>query len=313
VNLETGALIKRIDFTGSPATPNGLSTATVANDSTGTATAIYAGDLRGNVWKVDVSSAAGAWATVPATPLSITTPFFSAIDTSGNVQPITAPITLGSNTAGGTMLYVGTGSYFTTADANYSGMPVNDTMYGLWDNNTTNILADKSELQQQTITAVTVAGQATRTLSNNAVPYVGAGAKRGWYINLVEGTNYQGERVAYGATLFDVFLLFTTIIPSNTDACAGGGTSWLMGVDAMTGGTSQAIFDLNGDGVFDIAAGVASTVGVFSKVSATVPSGGSAGLIGVGGATGTFSGLANCTLCTPLPVTRGRMSWRQLQ
>ncbi len=64
LNAETGALIAKIDTgVGSVANPNGLSTPAVIDlDGNGTADYAYAGDLRGNIWKFDLTAgSAGSW------------------------------------------------------------------------------------------------------------------------------------------------------------------------------------------------------------------------------------------------------------
>src|SRR5690606_23131430 len=79
VNIETGALIQRIDL--GTAGGNGVASVTLQTSNTiadgVSAQTLYAGDLQGNVWKIDISNAFSL-------PSSVTTPFFVAEDDNGN-------------------------------------------------------------------------------------------------------------------------------------------------------------------------------------------------------------------------------------
>jgi Tfp pilus tip-associated adhesin PilY1 len=135
---------------------------------------------------------------------------------------------------------------------------------------------------------------------------------RGWYINLVVGTAYDGERVVFTPLKVNYVLFFDTVIPKNIDPCTGGGTSWLYGVDAKTGG-SAAIFTGLGNAV----SGLPSTVGVMSDISfIATSSDGLSGNLYVEGSNGTFVSIPvnTCPGCsTPTAPANGRMTWRQLQ
>ena len=79
---------------------NGLATPGVIDaDGDGTVDYIYAGDLKGNVWKFDVSGGTTASWKVDLSPSPRSAnPLFKARDASNNPQPITAPITVTVNT-----------------------------------------------------------------------------------------------------------------------------------------------------------------------------------------------------------------------
>ena len=83
-----------------------------------------------------------------------------------------------------------------------------------------------------------------------------------------------GERAVFRPLLLASRLIFTTLKPSD-DACAGGGTSFLMIVDPTTGGrVNAAVLNLNNDKVLNdsdkiafggqqvFASGLQSTVGI---------------------------------------------------
>jgi Tfp pilus tip-associated adhesin PilY1 len=79
--------IKKLD-TGA-AGDNGLSgPAFIDTDKNGTADAVFAGDLKGNVWKFDISDKDPNVWNVAFT----NTPLFKAVNASNQAQPITAPV-----------------------------------------------------------------------------------------------------------------------------------------------------------------------------------------------------------------------------
>ena len=133
-NLATGALLKTIDtLVGGD---NGLATPGVFDsDGDGDIDFIYAGDLKGNVWKFDVSgNSSSAWG-VALSGL----PLFVAKDPSNVPQPITAQITVAVNDLASDpnkdkrFIFFGTGSYFRTGDPSVLQV---QSWYGLIDENT---------------------------------------------------------------------------------------------------------------------------------------------------------------------------------
>lgn len=257
VNLETGALIKKIDTKyGSTTTPNGLATPTVIDtDGNGTADIVYAGDLAGNMWKFDISANnAGSWDSAlmsGSTPV----PLFVAKDSAGTRQPITVAPDISAHLLGsayGYMVAFGTGKYLESGDPATTS---SQTFYGIQDKGVA--VTGRTTLVQQTVTSTVVVpappppsvvpSLSYRTISNNVVTWTGASAKQGWYLDLPS----TRERVISESTTDSGKVIFTTVIPS-TNPCKPGGTGWLMELDISTGGAlSLPTFDVNGDGVID--------------------------------------------------------------
>jgi type IV pilus assembly protein PilY1 len=237
LHAETGAVIRKIDTgVGTVANPNGLSTPAVIDiDGNGTADYAYAGDLRGNIWKFDLtSSAAGSWNRAYGGP------FFSAADSLGNAQPITSAVEVTRHPSGGLMVLFGTGQYIQTADVASTSV---QSLYGVRDNGAA--VAGRANLQQQTVTEVAAVGASLyRAVTKNPVDYT---TKKGWYLDLPTA----GERVVVDPILRNGRFIAATTVP-NADPCAAGGSSWLMEIDYLSGGRfDKAAFDVSGDGKVD--------------------------------------------------------------
>lgn len=269
INLADGSLIKKID-TGA-AGNNGLSTPIIVDSNNDRIVDyVYAGDLLGNLWKFDVTSAnTNGWG-VAYKNGSTPEPLFVACSsnatpcTGANRQPITAKPQVGrpgGDQNGGLMVYFGTGKYFEEGDNVVGASPQVQTFYGLWDRNTGNRNTDvidgslrtgaTSVLQEQTIDhEVTLGFFDLRVSSQNDVDY---DEKSGWFMDLKKppqpGTA-EGERVISAPLLRGGRIIFTTLIPS-ANPCDYGGTGWLMEVDAITGArlpNTGAPWDVYGEG-----------------------------------------------------------------
>lgn len=259
VNAQTGALVQRINLCASvnpnpcnSSLPNGLSSPVAVNGGGGLgvpATTVYAGDLQGNLWKVDISSALPAQWTVSL--------LFQARDASGNPQPITTTPSVSLNPnypqLSGPIVFFGTGQFLGAPDITNTNV---QSFYAIWDNgSTTRPTRSNNTLVQQTLTDqfVTQSGQTTevRTISNNPVDY--SSGKRGWFIDLGSAVSPQdtGERVITDPRLENGRVVFTTYVPS-TNACQAGGGAFLMVVNYVNGGSfPKPELDINGDGVIN--------------------------------------------------------------
>lgn len=311
-------------------TNNGLATPTLY-DSNGdkVVDTVYAGDMQGNVWKFDISGTnTNAWG-VAYKSGSTPKPLFTARNASNQVQPITAPVEIGAPPAGktGVMIYFGTGRFFATGDN--TNLEV-QSLYGVLDAGAAITTTNRSELQQQTIlyegtdtgtTGRTATTTQIRVLSNTAVNWT---TKKGWYLDLVQppSSTAQGERVISIPLLRHGRVIFTTLVPS-TDPCQFGGTSWIMEMDALTGGRlSESVFDLNNDSNFNATDYVTVTVGgveitvPVSAVKSTVgiiktPTVVTAGTVEYKLASGTTGEISSTKEKSSAQGT-GRVSWREL-
>ncbi|TVZ40117.1 type IV pilus assembly protein PilY1 [Alteromonadaceae bacterium 2753L.S.0a.02] len=258
VNIKTGALVKKIDTgVGDTATPNGLATpALIDINGDSVVDYIYAGDLRGNMWKFNVQSPMVADWDVAWTSGSTKHPLFNA------GQPITTQPSVGHHqSVRGQLVYFGTGKYLEYSDRSVNSQPT-QSFYAIWDKNETDLTSAavvRNDLLQQEIQdefSTTIGGYSynIRTTTRNAIDW---SDHDGWYIDLVNYNDIpvfnSGERQVTESLLRNGRIIFTTLIP-NGDACSPGGSSWLMELEAYSGAGLPDIdtpFDLDRNNVFD--------------------------------------------------------------
>lgn len=322
VDLETKAIIKKFDTGVGMAQdptglgrPNGMAQPLVIDTSgNSVADCIYAGDLFGNLWKIDVTGKnPNGWG-FSFKQGSSPRPFFQARDINGNAQAITSQPAVSrlSLTQDAYQIYIGTGKYLENSDR--SDLSV-QTVYALRDQNNVTI-SGRADLVQQSIIAES---NITRITSDNPL----ANNSRGWYMDLIFNNNAQGERIISNMVYLNGKLIFPTIIP-NEDACSSGGESWLMEINALNGGRlNYNVFDLNNDGATDggdsvtyssggqtidtTASGLKSNVGLISTPS----------ILNAGGKeykylSGSGSGIQKVNE-NPGNQTTGRQSWKQIK
>lgn len=325
VNIQTGALIRKIDTGVGAATPvasqNGLAAPTVVDTNNDRiADAAYAGDLMGNMWKFDLSSATAATWDVAYKTGSTNRPLFVTEAPDGTTQAITAKPAVGRHSGGGVVVLFGTGKYLELSDRIVPSPAQVQTFYGLHDDGT-RITSGRSALKQQKVVVEVSASGFDLRLTTDYKP---GPSDRGWFMDLPT----PGERQVSRPVLRGGRIIFTTLIPS-TATCSYGGTSWLMEVDAITGSRlEETPFDVNGDGKFNSADWVFGTGdfdGDGTPETIKVPVSGkkskegiikTPAIIGAGEkeykyASGT-SGNVEITV-EPGSGGEGRQSWRQLQ
>ncbi len=268
VNLQTGALIKSIDVdtTGS----NGLGGVRLVLDASKVIIGAYAGDLKGRMWRFDLSDAApNNWVAVKG---ASNRPLW----TGPTNQPITTAPVLVPHPLGGNVVAFGTGKLYQDTDVSST---TTQAMYGVWDSvpfgtttvTTTWALTTTDTLVLQTISAaiagtkvVTASNLTTSTatisyyqVSRNPVNWgtVDAPVKRGWYINWPN----SGQRVVYPPVVLEGRMVAVdTMSPISDvaeDPClqSNRGKAWNYLIDALTGrGPSTPTIDTNNNGIIEL-------------------------------------------------------------
>ncbi|RZI77660.1 MAG: hypothetical protein EOP80_04015 [Variovorax sp.] len=290
----------------------------------------YAGDLLGNLWKFDLSSASSSsWnVAFSGTPLLVAR---TGVGASAARQPITTAPAWLAHPKGGLMILFGTGQNLTNADRTSTAK---QTLYGLHDHTpiTRNTVANpltgsgtvtlgsaaaaiagRSSLVEQTTGGTpdgttTDSGSNIYLLSSNPVDYNGATPKRGWFMDLPE----SGERLLENIAWFDGDLIDArSVVPAQggdlaTETCdppSVGGRRYRTVLNALNGSAPKsqifayAATDANGPGVGSrVENGVGISIGGEKKESIFTPPGGSP-----------------ASEARKLGTVTLRPSWRQLQ
>ncbi|MBK7237085.1 MAG: hypothetical protein IPI02_16155 [Sterolibacteriaceae bacterium] len=251
---------------------NGLaSAAAVDRDLDGAADTIYAGDLQGNMWKIDVSDTDPTKWTPAFGSASSPLPLFASQYTDNNGTDITQPITTGVEVSPhpnrGYMVMFGTGSFINSSD-NLGPFKI-DSVYGIWDKEDVakTRVTSRSQLQcQKIIDTTTQNGNEYLFMSACRPNFTDANAvsnetpglcpadiantvpQLGWLFDLPD----SGERTASEAPFVQGGILtFTTLTPAD-DPCSGNIVGRLYYLNYLTGGAAPSgVFDLNSDARID--------------------------------------------------------------
>jgi type IV pilus assembly protein PilY1 len=255
VDVRDGSLIRKIVI-DSTETNNGLSSVKLKVNSQNVVQAAYGGDLKGRLWKFDLSgTSTDTWGVAfSGKPLFTTA--------GGATQPITAQPLLADNSLGGKVVFFGTGKFNETADKTNKDL---QAFYAVWDADGGSGQITTASLQAQAVTGV-FSGSSGQfiTTSQNEVTYP---AEKGWYLPLVYSGLLTGERVINQASIVLGRIVFTTANVDTTDPCASFGTGKLVELDAFSGKMlNYAVLDTNNDGVIDstdtVSSGVIFTGGI---------------------------------------------------
>ncbi|MFW9082620.1 pilus assembly protein [Pseudomonas sp. P2757] len=255
LDVRDGSLIRKIVI-DSTETTNGLSSVKLKVNSQNVVQAAYGGDLKGRLWKFDLSATSSdSWGVAfSGKPLFTTA--------GGVTQPITAQPLLADNSLGGKQIFVGTGKFNETADKTNKDL---QAFYSVWDADGGSGQLTVSSLQAQAITG-SFSGSSGQflTTTQNDTTYP---AEKGWYLPLVYNNVLTGERVINQASIVLGRIVFTTASVDTTDPCASFGTGKLVELDAFSGKMlNYAVLDTNADGVVNssdtISSGVIFTGGI---------------------------------------------------
>lgn len=338
--VNSNMTLKRIvaATTGDDAVQNGLSAPRLVDiNADGMPDVVYAGDLKGNLWKFDISSGnPDDWGVAFSG-----NPLYKAAHTSGastTKQPITAPPTAKANdryttanaAVGGMMVAFGTGRNITEGDRTDTSSV--HTIYSVHDNTKYKIVSGKvvvdtaaatpttvgtgtTNLVQQTVSSTSITGAGVSlgrtfwTVSQNAVDF---STKKGWYLNLPAA----GERLLKPMSFYDGSnnLAVWTQIPasgsnSTEETCTPSPQEekqYFTLLNIMDGKKPGVqVMDSNGDGIYNIVSDQGVSRMTTSKGAQSSITG--KDTIDVTGSDGSKDKLAR------MPEQPMRPSWRQLQ
>lgn len=247
VDANTGALATSVNSTGiigtgvgSVATPSGLGYLDAPLSAPGinaTATAVYAGDLLGNLWRFDINGDVGASGYEAQLLVTL-------LDPNNNPQEITTKplLSLVDNTL---VIYIGTGKYLGSSDLTnieqQSFYAIKDT-YPTTSTAGTAIYATPRSLGSNFVTqylttttcpvgtSTTICSSGQLVIKSTSSP-VNFASQNGWFFDFP----LEGERVNTDPAIIDRTLLLNTNVPS-ASSCSVGGDSYQYQINYLTGG-----------------------------------------------------------------------------
>jgi type IV pilus assembly protein PilY1 len=219
----------------------------VDTDDDGVVDAIYAGDLKGNMWKVNVKDKNPSnW--LPA--FGANKPLYSAKANDGTTPlPITGAPALAFHPEGGRVIVFATGKSIFTSD--FPNTALQQRVYAIWDKveyGTTTIpnITGLTDLEQQVWT-FDAAGNPFQT-NPTAINW---GDKAGWYANIPYTSGMVIRNILFaqdGSTDIGVPVIFPTIgnINAANEACENGVYGAYIQIDAITGSQKSDSFGAGG-------------------------------------------------------------------
>ncbi|MBT5922208.1 MAG: hypothetical protein HOH29_00605 [Cellvibrionales bacterium] len=230
LDIEDGSVIKKfeVDTSGD----NGLSgPVAISVDRDFMIDYIYAGDLKGNIWKFDLTSTVvGDWE-------------YAKLFKADSGQAITGSVTVGNHPENktGRLVYFGTGKYLEQSDLTSTNT---DSFYAVLDDDTCtggSACITSSALVSQTVDGASIDG---RTITDNAVDW---NSDKGWSLDLSSLSGIS-ERVVGRPALSGSLVIFNTIIPES-GRCNSGGETFTFVLDRNNGGAFDSpTLDYNADG-----------------------------------------------------------------
>ena len=258
LNPQSGAVTSKIDLCAAVPTAcnlsasNGLSSVIAVNSSgqlTQYSNLVYAGDLQGNLWRIDISN--------PNPTLWRVSVMFQARDASNHAQPITTSPVASLNprypAVLGTMVFFATGQLLGTPDLANTQV---QTIYGIYDpapGYASPLLRTSASMESEPLSYA----------SSNSAAYIVTGStlsiptQQGWYVDLnlpacagcvPAQAAHTGERGVTDPRIESGGALVLTTYQPNANVCTAGGNSFLYVLDYAGGSFTSPQFDLNHDG-----------------------------------------------------------------
>ena len=196
---------------------------------------LYAGDLQGNIWRIDLATGP-PWKDETGRKL-----VFVARDAQGRRQAVTQQLKVAYAPGGGYLLLFGTGKLLESGDT-WPAALLPQSFYAVHDDlNEQTPTRGRDDLAVRKVGVVADTG--SLAVDGESLHYTGGGARHGWYLDFV-GTEKTGERSVHGAVLAAGRVAFNTVLPGR-DPCSKPATRLyvldvLSGFAADAAGTVQA-------------------------------------------------------------------------
>lgn len=258
IDVATGAVDKVV--LDAAAAPTGLMGVHAVRNPAGEVIGIYGGDLRGQVWRVDLPSSAPAQWRVAYGGQPLHTVTSGGASVSITAAPLAVP-----HPVRGQLVLVGTGRLLEEGDL-VPPAGTSAAVVALWDAAPFDAPTDPappiaaSQLLRQVVQPAT-AGEGIFDIGDSAIDW---SVHRGWRLDL--GPLGAGQRVLQPPQAFGDFVAIETVAPGRAGGGCGDGLphGFRMLVKGANGGQHfEPVFDTNGDG----------QVGAGDRPSAVMPRG----------------------------------------
>jgi type IV pilus assembly protein PilY1 len=289
VNPRNGALLEKLSTgVGNTANPAGLAhvSAYVVNFTDGTADAAYAGDLLGNIWRLDLTPSGNQAFTAPTRIASLT-------DAAGQPQPVTTRVLVEVQpVTNKRFVMLGTGRFLGNSDV---GSRQRQSFYAITDGNAFafNALLTAPVVRTDLIPVT------------NLTAGVTVGDLAGWFIDLTDPRAADAQpRVIIDPRSFNGVVIFSTLLPNN-DPCEAVGSGQGFAVNF---GTGQSILK-DARGTIITSLQFSAPVIENSVLSLNRAGGGSGEAVA---AFGTSDGKLETSGLGPVTLPLRRINWREL-
>ena len=229
VNPRTGALLEKISTgAGTPGAQAGLSQvqAFLPDRTDFTAETLYAGDLLGNLWRLDLTPASGAYAS--PTKIAVLT------DSTGATVPVTSrPLVVIQPKTNRRFVTVGSGKLLANSDI---GNSQPQGFYAIIDG-TGNQFNTAATLPAGMTFPIRNSGADNRLLKLTDLTQkitLNLATQIGWWVDLGTATGGSGWRVITDSTAFLGTVAFAAMVPSG-EVCSPSGTNRVYAIDLGTG------------------------------------------------------------------------------
>jgi type IV pilus assembly protein PilY1 len=220
---------------------NGLSAPALVVGADGVVRYVYAGDLQGNLWRLDFTGTK-PWSKAPPEAALL----FTAKDKKAGRQPITTQPKVVFAPGGGYVVLFGTGKFLENADA-APGHFNAQSFYAIRDTaNSEYKVSGRSELVERVL--VKQDNSTSLRITGDAFSY---DSSKGWYFDFLDSAT-TGERSVTNGLVANGRLFFNTLIPGADPCARGGGRTYIL--DTLTGLPTSGVIT-----------GYLSTVGMLSS------------------------------------------------
>ena len=279
-----------------PSPESGLGPPGLVLAADGSARLAYAGDLQGNLWRLDFSGGPPWRNAIGREPL------FVARDAAGRRQPITQTPKVAMAPGGGYLVLFGTGKLADDSDLLPASF-ASQSMYAIHDNMARQMAPVRSRTE---LAARSLNGTSSYTVRGAEFDF---GPKRGWFADFPNALE-DGERSVLNATLDGGALIVQTTVPGR-DACVVPASRNYV-FDALSGFAYDASgIAASGAGTGHLASGAPVLLPISTSIGPATASGNSTAV-----RTYRFVRPSADGGTVPAPVTvalpAGRLGWREV-